>query len=123
MRRTRIEHILSALPPLATEEQTFGNRQLRAIPDSCTAASSGRAFPAVSFGYLSVECPFDEFYRINCRPKLGAKLLDRFLHRRRQVSPPVNLKARWRASICDECGSIVSRIIDGSYESPSPPST
>jgi hypothetical protein len=25
MRRTRIEHILSALPPLATEERTFGN--------------------------------------------------------------------------------------------------
>src|SRR6266404_7017682 len=24
MRRTRIEHILSALPPLATEERTFG---------------------------------------------------------------------------------------------------
>src|SRR5262249_13881650 len=26
----------------------------------------------------------------NCSPKLGAKLLDRFLHRRRQVSPPAN---------------------------------
>ena len=25
MRRTRIEHIESALPPLATEERTFGN--------------------------------------------------------------------------------------------------
>ena len=24
MRRTRIEHILSALPPLTTEERTFG---------------------------------------------------------------------------------------------------
>ena len=24
MRRTRVEHILSALPPLATEERTFG---------------------------------------------------------------------------------------------------
>src|SRR5262249_47629938 len=59
-------------------------------PDSCTAATSGRALPAVVFGYLSVECPFDEFDRINCRPKLGAKLLDRFFHRRRQVAPPVN---------------------------------
>ena len=44
----------------------------------------------VSFVYLSAECLFNEFYGINCRPKLGAKLLDRFFHRRRQVSPPVN---------------------------------
>ena len=41
----------------------------------CTAANIGRAFPAVSFMYLSVECPFNKFYGINCRPKLGAKLL------------------------------------------------
>src|SRR5262245_25065368 len=52
--------------------------------------TSGRAFPTVSFVYLSVECPSNKFYGINCRPKLGAKLLDRFFHRRRQVSPPVN---------------------------------
>jgi hypothetical protein len=52
--------------------------------------TSGRAFPTVSFVYLSVECPFNKFYGINCRPKLGAKLLDRFFHRRRQVSPPVD---------------------------------
>jgi hypothetical protein len=64
------------------------NHRLRAKPDSCT--TSGRAFPAVSFMYLSIECPFNKFYGINCHPKLGAKLLDRFLHRRRQVSPPVN---------------------------------
>ena len=51
---------------------------------------SGRAFPVVSFVYLSVECPSNKFYRINCRPNLGAKLLDRFFHGRRQVSPPVN---------------------------------
>ena len=44
----------------------------------------------VSFVYLPVECPFYKFYRINCRPKLGAKLLDCFFHRRRQVSPVVN---------------------------------
>ena len=42
---------------------------------------SGRAFPAVSFVCLSVECPFNKFYGINCRPKFGAKLLDRFFHR------------------------------------------
>src|SRR5215469_18203363 len=43
----------------------------------------------VSFVYLPVECPFYKFDGINCRPKLGAKLLDRFFHRRRQVSPVV----------------------------------
>src|SRR5262249_25645296 len=59
-------------------------------PESCTAATSGRALPAFSFGYLSVECPFDEFHGIDCRPELGAKLLDRFFHRRRQLAPPVN---------------------------------
>jgi hypothetical protein len=30
--------------------------------------TSGRAFSAVTFGYLSVECPFNKFYGINCRP-------------------------------------------------------
>ena len=50
--------------------------------------TSGRAFPAVSFVYLSVECPPDKFHGINCRPKLDAKLLDRFFHGGRQVSPP-----------------------------------
>ena len=37
--------------------------------------TSGRAFPVVSFGYLPVERPFYKVYGINCRPKLGAKLL------------------------------------------------
>src|SRR5262245_38850151 len=54
----------------------------------------------VSFVYLSAECPFDEFYGINGRPKLDAKLIDRFFHRRRQVSPPVN--------------SLTHRFFDGS---------
>jgi hypothetical protein len=52
--------------------------------------TSGSALAAVIFVYLSVECPFYKFDGINCRPKLGAKLLNRFFHRRRQVSPPVN---------------------------------
>ena len=30
--------------------------------------------------FLSVECPFNKFYGINCRSKLGVKLLDRFFH-------------------------------------------
>jgi len=54
----------------------------------------------VSFVYLSAECPFDEFYGINGRPKLDAKLIDRVFHRRRQVSPPVN--------------SLTHRFFDGS---------
>ena len=50
----------------------------------------------VSFVYLPVECPFYKFYGINCHPKLDSKLLDRFFHRRRQVSPPVdNLRHRF----------------------------
>src|SRR5262245_37033013 len=52
--------------------------------------TSGRAYPVVSFVYLSAECPFDEFYGINGRPKLDAKLIDRLFHRQRQVCPPVN---------------------------------
>ncbi len=51
---------------------------------------SCRAFPAVSLVHFSVERPFYKFYGINCRPKLGAKLLDRFFHRCRQISPIVN---------------------------------
>src|SRR5262249_59943214 len=47
--------------------------------------TSGRAFPVVSIVYLSIECPFDKFYGVNCRLKLGAKLLDRFFHGRRHL--------------------------------------
>jgi hypothetical protein len=39
MRRTRIEHSLSALPPLATEERTFGIGSSVPQLDSCTAAN------------------------------------------------------------------------------------
>src|SRR5262249_48465873 len=66
------------------------------LPLACSRArsravqqASGRTFPVISFVYLPVECPFYKFYRINCRPKSDAKLLDRFFHRRRQVSPVV----------------------------------
>src|SRR5262245_38409004 len=52
--------------------------------------TSGRALPVVSIVYLSIECPFDKLCGVNCRPKLGAKLLDRFFHGRRHVSPPLN---------------------------------
>ena len=52
--------------------------------------TSGRAFAVVGFMDLSVERPFDKFHGINCRSKPSAKLLDRFVHRRRQVSPPVD---------------------------------
>ncbi len=52
--------------------------------------TSGRAVLVVSFVYLPIERPFYKFDGVNCRPKLGAKLLNRFFHRHRQVSPPVN---------------------------------
>src|SRR5215813_7517913 len=39
MRRTRIEHILSALPPLATEERTFGIGSSVPLADICSAAN------------------------------------------------------------------------------------
>ena len=42
------------------------------------------AFSVVSFVYLSAECPSNKFNGINCRSKLGAKLLDRFFHRLRR---------------------------------------
>src|SRR5262249_44852658 len=51
---------------------------------------SGRTSPMISFMYLSAECLFNKFYGVNCRPKFGAKLIDRFFHLRWQVSPPVN---------------------------------
>src|SRR5262245_46149765 len=50
---------------------------------------SSRAAPVISFVYLSAKCLFYELYGINCRPKFDTKLLDRFFHRWRQVSPPV----------------------------------
>src|SRR5262249_1093489 len=57
---------------------------------------SGRALPMISFMYLSAECLFNKFYGVNCRPKFGAKLIDRFFHLRWQVSPPVkNLRHRF----------------------------
>jgi hypothetical protein len=40
MRRTRIEHILSALPPLATEERTFGIGS--SVPEAKHDAARGR---------------------------------------------------------------------------------
>jgi hypothetical protein len=51
---------------------------------------SGRALPVISFVHFPVECPFNKFYGIDCRSKLGAKLLDPVFHRRRQVSPPID---------------------------------
>ena len=51
--------------------------------------TSVRVFPAVSFGRLCIECSLNRKYGINCRAKLGAKLLDLFFQWRRQVSPQV----------------------------------
>src|SRR5262249_61762091 len=79
--------------PLCPQEQILiSANRMSALGDNRTHApqqTSGRAFPAVSFVYLSVECSFNKFYGINCRPKLGAKLLDRFFHRRLPVTLPL----------------------------------
>src|SRR5215471_5880012 len=74
-------HLVASQATLAFAQQPTGD---------VVGELSGRTFTAVNLGYLSVECPSNKFYGINCRSKLGAKLLDRFFHRRRQVSPPVN---------------------------------
>jgi hypothetical protein len=51
--------------------------------------TSVRVFPAVSFGRLCIERSLNRKYGINCRPKIGAKLLDLFFQWRRQLSPQV----------------------------------
>src|SRR6516164_1740031 len=91
--------------PECCQERTFGPpspfRRFVPLADSCTGAKkSGRAAPVISFVYLSAKCLFNKFYGINCRPKFDTKLFDRFFHRRRQVSPPVN--------------SLTHRFLDGS---------
>src|SRR6516162_7004114 len=81
--------------------RVWGRRALaRPLESWPLRQTSGRTYPAAIFGYLSVECPSNKFYGINCRSKLGAKLLDRFFHRRRQVSPPGH--------------SLTHRLFDGS---------
>ena len=106
---------LSNYPPVSIKPQgivavqtAFGRRTRREVPQAAgirnpshkqthaPRQTSGRAFAVISFVYFSVECPFNKFYGINCCPKLDAKLLDRFFHRRRQVAPPVqNLTHRF----------------------------
>src|SRR5262245_52969896 len=99
---------MSALPPIATAKADFRTRSCPLYPRKQTCAShslmsalglkrthaaqqkSGRASPMISFMYLSAECLFNKFYGVNCLPKFGAKLIDRFFHLRWQVSPPVN---------------------------------
>src|SRR5262249_15711613 len=99
---------MSALPPIATAKADSRKRSCPLYPQKRTCAvelemsalgqkrthaaqqKSGRASPIISVMYLSAECLFNEFYGVNCRPKFGAKLIDRFFHLRWQVSPPVN---------------------------------
>jgi hypothetical protein len=62
MRRTRIEHILSALPPLATEERTFGIGS--SVPQAPVSSSSNRAHSIISSAVADAPTyshhPFDE---------------------------------------------------------------
>src|SRR5262245_40491999 len=96
-----MQYAMSALPPKADMCGAVADVRFGPITDSCTAAKkSVRASPVISFVYLSAKCLFNEFYGVNCCPKFDTKLLDRFFHRRRQVSPPVN--------------SLTHRFLDGS---------
>jgi len=79
----------SASPPVRAPEEIHSDPIFPNVT-IFPVQTSGRAFPVVSFVYFSVERPFNKFYGINRRPKLGAKLIDRFFHGRRQVSPPIN---------------------------------
>src|SRR5262245_48984559 len=57
---------------------------------SCNQSSSLFSGLLCRSRYSPVERFFYKFDGIDCCPKLGTKLLDRFFHRRRQVPPPVN---------------------------------
>src|SRR5262245_12567534 len=57
---------------------------------SCNQSSPLFSGLLCRFRYSPVERFFYKFDGIDCCPKLGTKLLDRFFHRRRQISPPVN---------------------------------
>jgi hypothetical protein len=66
MRRTRIEHILSALPPLATEERTFGigssvpegdHSHRSKQPHYSTTASAGGRTMSDNLAFGAVERP------------------------------------------------------------------
>jgi hypothetical protein len=74
-------------PPLfgrwASQSAESGGRKPAQKRTHAAQKTSRRAFPVLTFVYLSVECPSNKFYGINCRPKLSAKLLDRFFHSRR----------------------------------------
>src|SRR5262245_42456394 len=57
---------------------------------SCYQSSSLFSGLLCRFRDSPVERFFYKFDGIDCCPKLGPKLLDRFFHRRRQISPPVS---------------------------------
>ena len=94
--KAQCEHMSSALPRWHPEnghcsmQSAFPFRAQERTHAPPQKQTSGRVLLAVIFGCFSVECPLYKIDGINCRPKLGAKLLNRFFHRRREVSPPVN---------------------------------
>src|SRR5262245_34273482 len=57
---------------------------------SCNQSSSLFSGLLCRFRDSPVERFFYKFDGIDCCPKLGSKLLDRFFHRWRQISPPVS---------------------------------
>ena len=76
-----------------TDQDTNGGLRLKsgsAIARSCSKRSPNWAKCTWSGTANIMQGLSRGQFRINRRPELGAKLLDRFFHRRRQVSPPVN---------------------------------
>jgi hypothetical protein len=60
------------------------------------------------FGSRPVERPFYKFDGIDCRPELDAKTVNRLIHRRRQVPPPVNNAAH---RFFDGCYHLLDRHV------------
>src|SRR5262245_11727915 len=85
-RYVRAMHDRKAFQPRGT------SADMRSVPGGRRVHAVAKLLiqPQLGFVYFSVERLFYKFYGINCRSKLGAKLLDRFFHRWRQISPPVN---------------------------------
>jgi len=81
----------SDTPPFKTSSFTRSSPPALASSVRARCSCRCRAINLTAFRFRVLVCraPF-KFYGINRRPKLGAKLLDGFFHRRRQVSPLVN---------------------------------
>ena len=66
--------MLGVAPKNANRSRHRGARGLGRLTDEqCWRAASGRAFAAVSFGHLPVECPFNKVYGSQSPPQVGCE--------------------------------------------------